>query len=83
MNGIDLAQQANRISDLTNPFMSDKVIAFRAYCNKSAFSGSWSYNGSIEFQNGNTKGEQKFSGPDFASLLKKMETFMAELEGEA
>lgn len=79
MNTVDLREQTSRISDLKNPFFADKVIRFSTYCSKSTFSG-WSYSGVIEFENGNTKGEQKFKGEDFAGLLKKMETFMNELE---
>lgn len=82
INAATIREEANRISELNNPFFKDKIIAFRTYCNKSMFSANWTYAGCIEFQNGNTKGIQEFEADDFAGLLKKMETFMAELEGE-
>lgn len=81
MIGVEIHDQASRISDLKNPFMADKVIRFSTYCN-AGWGGQWSYTGTIEFQNGNTKGEQKFKGDDFGSLLKKMEQFMADLGAE-
>ena len=82
MIDVQIKEQANRLSDLKNPFMADKVIQFTTFCMKSSFSGEWSYTGKIEFQNGDTKGEQKFSGEDLAALLRKMELFMAELGAE-
>lgn len=81
MNSIDLREQANRISELTNPFEADCIIRLSTWCAKNGWSG-WRYTGTIEFENGNTKGEQKFSAENFGALLKKMELFVEELKAE-
>lgn len=77
MFGIDVKEQAKRISDLKNPFMADKIVKFSTYCYP--IMGRWKYSGTIGFKNGNTEGEQKFQADDFGALLTKMEKFMADL----
>lgn len=79
IQGVDLSEPAQRISELKNPFFTDKIIRFSTYCFKSGL-GGWNYGGTIEFENGDTKGEQKFKAEDFGTLLKKMEAFMASLQ---
>lgn len=75
----DIKEGRKGLSDLKDPFRSDCVKRFSTWCAK-LWSGKWTYTGTIEFQNGNTKGEQKFDAENFGGLLKKMEIFIEELE---
>jgi len=37
--------------------------------------GSWEFEGSVHFKNGNTKGEQKFEANNFGELFNKIANF--------
>lgn len=67
------------ISTIKDPFNVDCMTSFRISCYK--WSGRWAYRGYVEFQNGNTKGEQEFEEKDMKTLMVKMEAFMEELNG--
>lgn len=66
------------ISVIKDPFNQESMNCFRVSCRK--WMGKWSYRGTVEFENGNTKAEQDFESEDLESLLKKMEAFVKELK---
>jgi hypothetical protein len=39
---------------------------------------TWTANGTVEFSNGNTKGEQKFLGTSFDEVVAQIKTFIEE-----
>jgi hypothetical protein len=63
---------------LKDPFKKNCVK--RIYVNYSeAWSGKeWKANGVVEFSNGNTKGEQSFSGESFDEVVAKIKIFITE-----
>jgi len=65
-------------SILKNPFNKNSVK--RIYVSFSEYSNRWSANGSVEFQNGNTTGEQKFTGQTFDDVVIQIKEFVKELE---
>lgn len=79
MFGINAEEYANRISTLKDPFFTDKITQFSTYCSRN-WSGDWQFTGKIQFENGDTGGEQKFKANDFSELLRKMERFMIDLK---
>ena len=66
-------------SIVKDPFNKNAVK--RIYVSFSEFCGSWSANGSVEFQNGNTKGEQKFTGQTFDDVVLQIKSLINELQG--
>lgn len=66
-------------SILKDPFNKNAVK--RIYVSFSEYSGTWSANGSVEFQNGNTKGEQKFTGQTFDDVVLQIKSLINELQG--
>lgn len=72
--------EATKLSIVKDPFNAQSMVMLSIYCGKSLFGGAWSYNATVGFQNGDTKGEQKFKGDSLKSVLLKVETFVAELE---
>ena len=65
-------------SQLKDPFNKERIQSIHMHY----YNRSWSDPGwiaTIEFINGNTRGEQKFEDKDFQSLLGKMEQFVNEL----
>jgi len=75
-----LGLKEKQISEIKDPFAFDNIIKFSTYCSKQTFGGGWYYMGSVEFKNGNTKGEQKFEADNFSALIRKMEAFLKEFE---
>ena len=66
-------------SILKDPFNKNSVQ--RIYVSFSQYSNSWSANGSVKFQNGNTEGEQKFTGQTFDDVVLQIKSFVNELQG--
>lgn len=69
---------ASITTDINDPFKSEMIesIWMRSY--KSRISG-WTYNGEVEFRNGNTKGEQTFQATTFNDLIAQINLFIEEL----
>lgn len=76
---IDLFEARNTLAGFKDPFQKDCVIRVSTWCAKLTFGGGWTYTGTVEFQNGDTKGEQKFKGESLANVLQKMEVFVQSL----
>lgn len=67
MKAIDIINECNKsVSPLKDPFEKDCVTSISMRYWKGSFSDDWYFTGTVEFINGNTKGEQKFdcSSPD-------------------
>lgn len=79
MNNVTQDIKDSAASILKDPFNSDSLTDFSAFATKD-YRGGWSYWGSVEFQNGDTKGEQKFEAKSYKELLVKMQAFVATLE---
>lgn len=79
--GVDTHETAQSITDLKNPFSTDKMVQFSTYCRR-GYNGVWKYTGTIEFENDKTEGSQRFEADDFSALLKKMEAFINEMAGK-
>jgi hypothetical protein len=47
---------------------------------KNIFGGNFSASGSVEFQNGNTKGEQNFTGETFDEVVLKIKAMLENLD---
>ena len=70
------------ISSYNNPFQSDKVQSIKFLITKGYFSfnkNEITYIAYIEFQNGNSSGEQKIETDDFISLVRETELFIKNL----
>jgi|WetSurMetagenome_2_1015567.scaffolds.fasta_scaffold644248_1 hypothetical protein len=70
-------------SVIQNPFMKTKVKRiWVSYSEQFNFRGpeKWSANGSIEFENGETKGEQKFTAETFDEVVLKIKAVLDELK---
>lgn len=79
----DLREAQEQISILKDPFQSDKLEGLNLFAMKNTFNGSWRYSGTVKFQNGNTKGEQGFTGNDVGDVLHQMEAFISNLSKES
>lgn len=67
-------------SSLNNPFAADKVERIYINMSKSLFSDKFMFHGSVEFTNGQTKGEQKFNGTDIMGVVKQIYAFLEQLK---
>jgi hypothetical protein len=65
-------------SILKDPF--SKINVRRIYVSFSYTFNQWQANGSVEFLNGDTKGEQKFEGETFDEVVLKIKTFLETLK---
>lgn len=79
MNSSPAIEEATKLSIVKDPFNKNCMVGLWVHCNKSNYSG-WSYSGSVNFENGNTKGEQKFNGESLKDVLLKVEAFILTLE---
>lgn len=83
---MDLAQDAPKpddgtaLADLKDPFLSHCCTNINFWIRPCYFNkGKINYTAKIEFQNGNTKGEQNFFADDFPTLVKKVHDFTTAL----
>lgn len=79
MNSVDVNKARNSVSIINDPFNTRSMKSLRVFCYKLGGSG-WSYNGAVEFQNGDTEGQQNFKGKDLRDVLMKIEAFVKDLE---
>lgn len=73
------------LSVINNPFNKNKIKRIYVSFSKSSWTsdnGKWFANGSIEFQNGNTSGEQKFDGETFDDVVLQMKAVINQLMNE-
>jgi len=69
-------------SVLNDPFA--KVHINRIYVSfRNSWNSGWVASGSVEFRNGETKGEQEFTGRTFDEVVMKIKSFIEELESKA
>ena len=77
-----IEQQIGNINDLplSNPFNSDYITSISIKTFKYTWDYSWHTYGTVEFKKGNTTGEQKFEGTDLVDVLRKIHTFINNLQ---
>lgn len=61
---------------LTNPFGKSNITCIAVFIRKSPFRDEWSASGSVDFQNQNTQGSQRFEGDSFDDVVSKIKTFI-------
>lgn len=64
---------------LNDPFKVDKVVSVRVSSYKSTFGDNIYHRGTVEFENGNTKGEQSFEGQSFDDVVLQIKAFIETL----
>lgn len=64
---------------LNDPFKVDKVVSVRVSSYKSPFGREIIHRGTVEFENGNTKGEQIFTGSSFDDVVLQIKSFIDTL----
>jgi len=70
----------NELSILKDPFFTDKIERIMVVTTKGIFDGKpYSY-GTVEFKNGDTKGEQKFEATSFDEVCIKIKEFLETLK---
>jgi hypothetical protein len=68
-----------KIGNLQDPFSKNCVVRVYVSYSMGRLSGEWSANGSVEFKNGNTNGEQTFDGKSFDEVVSKIKSFIETL----
>lgn len=74
--------RSKELSVIKDPFNIDALESVRISAYKGLFGGAWRYTASVEFQNGDTKGEQDFEGESLADVAKKVDKFLTAIEKE-
>lgn len=72
----DIKQSAASI--LKDPFNVGSMVQLSTFASK-GYLGTWTYRGTVGFKNGETEGEQKFTGESLQDLLVKMQAFVETL----
>lgn len=68
------------VSGLNDPFKKECLKNISIFADRSMFSPYYfSFSGSVEFQNGNTKGEQRFEGSSLDDIYNKIYEFCENL----
>lgn len=67
---------------INNPFLKEKIIKVYILFSPKLFSNGeeWTAHGTVEFQNGNTKGLQTFKSPSFDGVVIQMREFINSLQ---
>lgn len=68
-----------QLSVIQNPFNKNKIVRLFVFYHKNIFNDTWSASGSIEFESGNTKGEQKFEASTFDEVVIQMKACINQL----
>ena len=66
-------------SIIDNPFTKEGVCKIYMFAIKNSWCNRWSFTGSVEFENGNTRGEQKFEASSLGELYLKIGQFCMSL----
>jgi hypothetical protein len=66
-------------SVINDPFSKVNIINIHVHFHKSYFGEGWAASGTVEFKNGNTKGEQNFEGAHFDEVAEKIREFIKTL----
>ena len=61
---------------IKDPFKKNCVKQIYVYYSHSWIGDKWEASGSVQFTNGNTKGEQLFSGDTFDEVVMKIKNFI-------
>ena len=69
----------NSLDILKDPFKKDNIERVRLTMYKGCLSGKMRFDGSVEFRNGNTLGEQEFEAKDWQDLANQVERFIESL----
>lgn len=73
---MDLIGKESLPSVFNDPFKKTLVNRIYVSVSKSLFHDKLSANGSVEFKNGNTTGEQRFEGDSFDEVVGKIKYFI-------
>jgi hypothetical protein len=75
-----LTSEADSItSALNNPFSKSKIVSIHIHIYTGHGGLVKDCRASIDFKNGNTSGEQKFIGEDFAEVAPQVQSFINKL----
>ena len=77
---VDLGE-TGKVSQVNNPFQKDCITAIHLHAMKT-FSGKVSCVGTVCFENGDTKGEQKLEGSDMTDLFLRVVNFCKNIGNE-
>lgn len=81
MNTMTQDLRDSAASVLNDPFSKNCMVGLSVFCSV-GYKGEWSYNGRVQFKNGDTEGEQKFKADSLNAVLIKMQAFVETLEGQ-
>ena len=76
-NQIFSEEQSKTPSIIADPFGFEKITSIHLHSYN--WGNRWTHSGSVNFKNGNTKGEQIFECNSIDGVLKKIHTFINEL----
>lgn len=79
VNKIVGTEKLNIPSIVNNPFDTNSITSVCLQSRKSLFSDKWIHTGTVDFENGRTKGEQRFEGKDIDDVLTQIREFVQEL----
>ena len=71
---------AGALSDLKNPFSAECIEVVHFHCYNRRLFGGQRFLATVVFENGNTKGEQKFEADSFKVLVEKVDQFVKGLD---
>jgi hypothetical protein len=66
-------------AEVKNPFSMEHIQAIHMHCTKKLFSDGFNIRGTVEFVNGETKGEQTFEAEGLGELFVKIHNFCERL----
>lgn len=72
-------EEAKSLSVVKDPFNKNSVRRIWFCASDWRGDGEWIFSGSVEFQNGLTKGEQDFKGKSIEDVITQLQSFLEEL----
>lgn len=79
MEDIKIFTKEGSLSVLNDPFSTQTIESVTVRVYKGYFNGAFTASGTVKFKNGNTKGEQEFTGESFDHITQQIKSFIETL----
>lgn len=76
MNNLDRIGENKLSNTIAQPFNKESIREVRVVFTQNRFNQEWYAYGVVEFQNKNTKGEQRFDGKHFDEVVAQIKSFL-------
>lgn len=79
MSLLGMSGKESPLSVIKDPFSKNKIENVHLHITKKWVGEGYNFSGTVEFQNGNTKGKQRFTGESFDDVVMQIKAMIDSL----